>query len=309
MPALTNTWKGRLTAGTRGGGRTILAVLVASAALNGLALIWHAVFPAAPPSVAATARTVVNQSDLVKAFAVDCLTSWLTAATTEAPDLGRCFPAADHITVPTTPALLVTAPLAQATAIGPSRNDITTYGVIVAVTEQPYPTATPTRAYYQLSVSVYGGAAPRALTTPARIDPPPPGADIDLGYPHTVTADSPLATMLAGFITCYLTGAPGLERFITTDSGLSALHAYAAATVTAIQAAAKPPDTPADNTEIHVLLTVSARSAEYTPYDLTYPLTVRANAGSWSVAAVDPVPQLAASATPTPVPSAPNEEK
>ncbi|HME48092.1 conjugal transfer protein [Mycobacterium sp.] len=293
MPALSNTWKRRLAAGAHGGGRIVVIILVASAALNGLALIWHAVFPQAPPPIAGTARTVVNQSDLVKAFAVDCVSSWLTAATTEQPDLGRCYPGTDKITLPTTPALIVTAPLAQATAQGPSHNDISTYGVIVGVTERPYPTAPPTRAYYQLSVSVYDGAGPRALTTPARIDPPPPGADVDLGYPHTVTTNSPLAGMLGGFITCYLTGAPGLERFITPDSGLTALHAYAAAAVRAIQAAANPPDNPADHTEIHVLLTVSARSAGYTPYDLTYPLTVRADAGSWSVAAIDPVPQLA----------------
>jgi Conjugative transposon protein TcpC len=308
MPALTETWKRRLNAGTRTTGRVILTLMVASAALNGLALIWHAVFPQSPPPVAKTARTVLNQTDLVKAFAVDCVTSWLTAASTQQPDLSRCFPATATITVPTTPALIVTAPQAQATAEGPSRHDLTTYGVVVAVTEQPYPTATKTRAYYQLSVSVYGKDAPRALTTPARIDPPPLGADVDLGYPQTIPATSPVATMLSGFITCYLTGAPGLDRFITTDSGLTGLHAYRAATVTTIQAATNPPDSPADNSEIHLLVTVSARSVGYTPYHLSYPLTVRANAGSWSVAAIDPVPQLA-DTTSAAVPTAPNEEK
>ena len=53
-------------------------------------------------------------------------------------------------------------------------------------------------------------------------------------------------------------------------------------------------------------VTVSARSAEYTPYDLSYPLIVRASGGNWFVAAIQAVPELADSAPepPTPVPLA-----
>jgi hypothetical protein len=303
MPAITNTWKRRLASGSRGGGRIILIVLVLSASLNGIVLVWHAIFPPAPPPIAATARTVVNQYDLVQSFAIDCVTTWLTASTTQAANLGRCFPDTATLSLPTTPALIVTAPVATATAVGSSLADVATYGVIVALTQQPYPTAAPERAYYQIPVSVYGQAGLRALDKPARIDAPPPGADIELGYPVTITANTALAAMLNGFITCYLTGAPGLERFITTDSSLTALSAYAAATVTAVQAATNPPDNPADNTELSVRVSVSARTAEYTPYALSYPLTLRASSGTWSVVAVTKVPALAADATPTPVPS------
>lgn len=286
---LTNIWRRRLAIAAHGGGRVAVAVLVLSAALNGLNLLRHLVSPEGP---AVTARTVVNQSDLVKAFAVDCVTAWLTAATTQQPDLGRCFASSDKFSLPTTPALIVSAPQAQATAQGPSRKDIATYGVIVALTQQPYPSATPIRAYYQISVAVLGNDAPRALTTPARVDPPPPAADVELGYPQPVSVTSTLGRMLAGFVTCYLTGAPGLERYITTDSGLTPLHAYATAAATAIQAATEAPDTPPDDTEIRVLVTVLAHSVGSTPYDLSYPLTVRASAGSWSVAAIDSVPVL-----------------
>ncbi|MDT5368441.1 MAG: hypothetical protein QOC62_2872, partial [Mycobacterium sp.] len=47
MPAITNTWKRRLASGGRGGGRVILIVLVLSASLNGIVLVWHAIFPPA----------------------------------------------------------------------------------------------------------------------------------------------------------------------------------------------------------------------------------------------------------------------
>lgn len=289
---LSHTWRRRLITAGHGTGRIVIVVLAVNAALNGIHLLWQVIVPPAPPPIAGTARTMINQADLVKAFAVDCVTGWLTAATTQHPDLSRCFPHSDNLSLPTTPALIVTAPQAQATALGPNHQNITTYGVIVAVTEQPYPSATPVRAYYQISVSVYAGAGPRALATPARVDPPPPGVDVELGYPQTIPTTSRLGSMVAGFVTCYVTGAPGLERYTTTDSGLSPLHAYSAATVTGIRAAADPPDAPPDNAELHVLVTVSARSPAYVPYDLSYPLTVRAAAGSWSVAAIDPVPVL-----------------
>ena len=303
MPVLTNTWKRRVNAGGRGAGRIILSALVVSAAINGIGMLWRVVFPSDAPPIAGIARTTINQSDLAKAFAIDCVTTYLTASSAQGTDLSRCFPDTTKMPIPTTPALIVSAPVAYATIQGSARQDFTTYGVIVGITEQTYPTSTPRRAYYQIPISVYANAGPRALDNLARVDGPPPGADVALDYPVTISAGNPLSTMLSGFITSYLTKTPGLERFVTTDSGLRPLSAYASATLTAAQAASSPPDNPADNTELAVRVTVSARSAEYTPYDLSYPLTLRASGGSWFVAAIDPVPLLA-DTTPAPQPSA-----
>src|SRR5207249_8335450 len=141
-------------------------------------------------------RSVVNQTDLVKAFATDCVTAWLMKASTRAADVTRCFPDIDTRQLPAMPAVTVTNPVAEVTVLGQSTVDLSTYGVVVAVTEQPYATAPPTRAYYQIPVSVYQVSSPRALKTPFRVGGPPPGADLPVDYPTTITANSPLATML-----------------------------------------------------------------------------------------------------------------
>lgn len=302
MPTLTNTWRRRLTGGARSAGRIILAVLVASAAINGIALVWRAIFPPSPPPIAAIAHQAGNQTDLAKAFAIDCVTTYLTASTTQSADLSRCFPHPEKLSVPTTPALIVSFPTAYATRPAHPRDDVTTYAVLVGVTEQSYPTASPTRAYYQIAVGVYHNAGPRALDNLARVDPPPPGADVELGYPVTITANTPLFTMLSGFVGSLLTTSGALERFTTTDSGITPVRCYAKAVVTTAQAATNPTDNPADNTELPVHITVSARRPDYTQIDLSYSLTLRSVGGSWFVAQIDAIPVLA-DTTPTPVPT------
>lgn len=302
MPMLTNTWKRRLTTSSRGVGRIAVTLLVVSATINGVAVVWRAVFPPAPPPIASIASQVINQVDLAKAFAIDCVTTYLTASTTQGTDLGRCFPHPDTLSVPTTPALLVSSPTAYASRPHYLSGDVTTYAVVVAVTELAYPTARPTRAYYQIPVSVYRNTGPRALDNLSRVDPPPPGTDPKLGYPVTITAGTPLFTMLSGFITCYLTKAPGLERFITTRSGLSPLAGYANATITAAQAVTNPPDNPADNTELPVHIDVAVRRPDYTQITLSYPLTLQSAGGTWFVAQIDALPVLA-DTTATPVPT------
>ena len=79
---------------------------------------------------AGIARTTINQSDLAKAFAVDCVTTYLTASSAQGTDLGRCFPDTTKMPIPTTPALIVSAPVAYATIQGSAEQDFTTYGVI-----------------------------------------------------------------------------------------------------------------------------------------------------------------------------------
>lgn len=302
MP-MTNTWRRRLSAAARNGGRAVLVVLVISASINGLAILWRLVFPAEPPPIAATARTVVNQSNLVESFAIDCVTTMLTASTSRADEVQRCFPdSADRAALPVTPPLIVAAPTAASTVRGDSVGDITTYGVIVAVTEQPYVNGPTTRAYYRLPVTVYGNGAPRAMARPARVDPPPPGAAVELDYPVGLNTESAVATVVSGFITCYLTDAPGLERFITTDAAMWPLRAYHSATVTEVRAQRQPEDIPPDHSTLRVWVSVSARAPDYTQTELDYPLTLRASGGAWSVAAVDAVPAMNPDADPVPAP-------
>lgn len=125
--------------------------------------------------------------------------------------------------------------------------------------------------------------------------------DVSLDYPVTITNDAVLAAVISGFVTCYLTDANGIERFVTVDSGLGPLRAYSTAAVTSIRAQHPVPEAPADGSELRVWVTVSARATDYTATPLEYPLTLRATGGAWSVAAIDVVPAINPDAPPTPV--------
>lgn len=298
---LTNTWRRRLTTAGQGGAKVIVTVLVICSVISGASTLWRWAFPADETPVAVTARSVGNETALVESYAIDCVTVLLTASSSRAAEVARCFPDTSDMSLPTTSPLIVSAQAASATFVGETAPNVATYGVIVAVTEQPYINAPPVRSYYQLPVSVYDGAAPRAMAKPARRDPPPPGVDVSLDYPVTITNDTVLAGVISGFVTCYLTDANGIERFVTVDSGLGPLRAYATATVTSIRAQHQVPDAPAEGSELRVWVTVTARAADYTTTPLQYPLTLRASAGAWSVAAIDVVPAIDPQVPPSPV--------
>lgn len=298
---VTNTWRRRLNTTGQGSAKVIVMVLVVCSVISGASTLWRWIFPSDGTPVAVTARSVSNETALVESYAIDCVTVLLTASTTRADEVARCFPNSTDMSLPTTSPLIITAQAASATFVGQTAANVATYGVIVAVTEQSYTNAPPVRSYYQLPVSVYDGAAPRAMAKPARRDPPPPGVDVELGYPVTITNDATLAAVIGGFVTCYLTDAAGIERFVTVDSGLGPLRAYSTATVTSIRAQRAVHQAPAEGAELRVWVAVSARAADYTTTPLEYPLTLRATGGAWSVAGIDTVPAIDTDAPPVPV--------
>jgi hypothetical protein len=311
MPKLSNVWKGRLRAGSRGAGRIVLGVLVVTSSISGMGTIKEIVFPQPPPPIAEITEKTINAADLVKGFAIDCVTTYLTASSAQATDLSRCFPNAAKFTLPATPSLIVSHPAAYSRRGGSVMGELRTYGVLVGVTQQSYPSANPVRAYYQIPVGVYGADAVRALDNLASVDEPPLGVDVELGYPVTVAANHRITSMLAGFVSTFLTNNPcmagtgddtqtrcqlagTLDRYVTTDSGLTPIKVpYARATVTSVSAITNPPDDPADNFVLPVRVTVSATAPNYTPYELSYPLKLRATGGNWYVAGIDAVPALA----------------
>lgn len=298
---LTNTWRRRLTTTGLGSAKVVVAILVICSVISGASTVWRWVFPADATPLAVTVRSVGNQTALVESYAIDCVTVLLTASTSRAAEVARCFPDSTDMALPTTSPLIVSAQAASATLVGQTAPDVETYGVIVSVTEQSYTNAPPVRSYYQLPVSVYAGSAPRAMAKPARRDPPPPGVDVSLDYPVTITNDAAIAAVVSGFFTCYLTDANGIERFVTVDSGLGPLRAYSAATVSSIRAQQQVPEAPAEGTELRVWVTVSARAADYSATPLEYPLTLRATGGAWSVVGIDAVPAIDPDAPPAPV--------
>lgn len=300
MSPITNTWRKRLGTGWVLSKRAGLAVLIGSSSINGLHIAWKAAFPDPPLPVAAISHTVDSQADLAKAFAIDCVTRYLTRSAVDGQNLGQCFPHPEKFSMPTTAAAIVSNPAAYANPWGPTLPHVTTYAVVVGVTEQAYATAPRVRSYFQVPVGVYDHSAPMALDNLTPMDAPPTGVKIELNYPVSVPSNSPLFTMLSGFVSCYLTNSTGLERFVTTDSGVQALHRYPAATLEAATAESNPADNPADNTELRVHLDVSTQDAQYTPGDWSIAVTLRASGGAWFVSGIDQVPVMSSRSTATP---------
>jgi hypothetical protein len=132
---------------------------------------------------------------------------------------------------------------------------------------------------------------PRALTLPARINGPGPGADLRTAYRQGISADSPVFALVRGFISTYLTATTGLDRYALSDSGLVCVGGYQSATIATVMAEHAVPDSPAPGAQVHVLATVIAQTAQFATVTLVYPLTVENSGGTWMVAAIDLTPQ------------------
>lgn len=147
--------------------------------------------------------------------------------------------------------------------------------------------------------SKYGA---RAISLPARVGGPGPGADLSMAYPVALGATDPLFQVVSGFIGAYLTKAGGVDRYVTADSILVGLgDAYQSATVTAASATATPAKAPHDGEKLHALARVTAVNSQYAPTQLVYPLTLVGVGGKWSVAAIDRAPVMSGDASLVPM--------
>src|SRR6185312_2793101 len=169
--------------------------------------------------------------------------------------------------------------------------DADVYTATVSVTERPYASAQSTRSFYRVPVSMWN-YQPRALTLPARINGPGPGADFRTAYRQALSADSPVYTLVRGFLTTYLTATTGLDRYVLADSGLAPVGGYQSAAVSMLSADRPVPQNPAPGTQVHVLATVAAQTAQFATVTLVYPLTVEDSGGTWMVAGIDLAPAI-----------------
>lgn len=298
---LTNTWRKRLDGTHTALRRAGLIVGLTACSVVAISTIWGWIFDA-PIDVAGPARSAVNRTALVGSYAQDCVTRWLTATASHQQVLHDCWSLRDPIKLPTTPALIVTSPAVSAVTLVNDAGTTQQWSVVVTVNERAFEGASPRTAYYRLPV-VYSNYGLRASALPARVNGPGAGADAPLGYPTTVADTSPAFATVSGFITSFLTGAGGLERYVTTSSGLLPAADYRSAQVTKLLANHSPGDTgvPAEGTTVHVLATVNAITSQYAPLQLDYPIVLTVTSGRWSVSGLDYAPLLAEGAELTPV--------
>lgn len=317
---LTNTWHQRLNRGGAFLRRGTLITGLASCTVVAIATIWGWMFDD-PIDVAGPARTAVNRTALIGSYAQDCVTRWLTATASQQQSLHDCWTLRDPIRLPTTAPVVASSPAVSAVTLITDTGTTQQWSVVVSVSERPYPAAPARTAFYRLPV-VYTNYGVRASALPARVNGPGAGADTPLAYPVSLPigardqktaanlpTSNPVSDTVAGFLTSYLTGAGGLERYITPTSGLLPAADYRSARITKLTANHNTPDhdVPAEGTTVHVLASVEAITSGFAPLQLDYPITLTVTSGRWSVSALDYAPLLAEGAELTPVIPAPAE--
>jgi hypothetical protein len=238
----------------------------------------------------------VNQSAVVGSFAEDYVSVWLTATSTNPGSITQFVTVRNtDLKLPSTPAVVVNAPtVVSVTYSGTVGKDTTAavYSVVVGVTQRPYESAAPARALYLVPV-LWSKFGVRAISLPARVSDRGLGADAAMAYSYGVGEKDPVFAMVSGFINAYLTKAGGLDRYVTSRSGLVSLNdAYQSATVTELTATAVPSASPGEGEMLRVLARVTAITSQYAPVQLVYPLTLTGVGGKWAVAGIDKAPAL-----------------
>lgn len=298
---VSRTWRRRLDRGIALARRTGRAVVVVGAAV-GLAAGVR-VFAVAPhpdaADIAVIATHVDNQRSAAGQFAADFVTAVLTAPSGRRADLHR------YLTVPpvtdTAPGVAAGDPApavvdrAGVWSVSPAGTgadgQVDLYAAVVVVQQRPYPSAPQTRAFYRVAVAVWR-FQPRALQWPVPISDPGPGTDLPAGYDRPLDPASPVYAVVAGFVTSYLTGAGGLDRYVVADSWITPVGGYRSAVVTAADSDVDIPDSPAPGTRVRVRAVVTAQTPQFAAVPFSFPLTVENSNGTWMVADIDPIPRL-----------------
>jgi len=316
---LTNTWRRRIGTTGRRLRRFFVTVGFTSCSVVAVATIWGWLTDK-PIDVAGPARTAVNRTEMVGAFALGCVERDLTATQSQQQSLGDCWTTHDSVRLPTTAAVVIGRPRVAAVTLQDDIGVAQQWSVVVTVSERPYESATPLDKCYRIPV-LYSRYGLRATLRPAVVDCLGPGADIPLGYPITLPATSPVFTTVAGFVVSYLTAAGGLDRYVTPDSGLLPAADYLfnppssdpkqpsepkhspAPKVVKLVANHNVPDkdVPANGTTVRVVATVDSIDKQYAPRHEDYPLTLTVASGRWSVSRLDYAPLLAKGGELTPV--------
>ena len=298
---MSRTWRNRLGRGQQLARRLGFAFLAVGAVLGFAAGIKVFLVASHPDDtdVAAITYRVSNQRDAAGQFAANFVGTILTT-----PQTRRAAAISRFITLPAQSSAAPTAPASDpppavidtpkvwsVVATG-AVGEANLYSVIILVQQRPYASAPAVTAFYRVPVSIWR-YQPRAMDMPTPISDPGPGADVAIGYTHSLNASSPVYAVVAGFINTYLTSTTGLDRYVVADSWIKPIGGYQSATITAADVDAEVPDDPAPGTQIHVRATVNAQTSQFATVAFTFPLTVENSGGTWMIADIDLKPQIA----------------
>ncbi|MGW4247305.1 conjugal transfer protein [Nocardia sp. NPDC004722] len=270
----------------------VVVVLAILAVLGG----GHAVadaFASPPPAPSSNATvSLMARGQLVGSFAREFVITYLGASSGQQDRLGEFVEGAAQAGLPSI-GRAVSDPVIVHVTRARTSGDLDVWAVTVSVRVGARPGATDgSRQYYRVAVSVTNGRL-RALSLPAAVEAPGRGVDLALAYTTTCPSDTPLAQVSTGFLQALLTANGDIARYVTPESGITALRPAPFTAVEAVTVRADDSDCGARSAEARVLTTITpkAEAGSGTPA-LTYPLTMLRQAGQWQVRAVDSVPAL-----------------
>ncbi|MCX4092164.1 conjugal transfer protein [Nocardia sp. alder85J] len=245
--------------------------------------------PPPGPSEDSTTRIIAHEQ-LAQSYARDFVVTYLSATSGQQDKLAEYVSSGQQVTLPSIGRQITDGQVVYAARMSASEAlDVWTVTVSVRVAKGA--AIGGDKQFYRVAVSVADGRL-RALSLPEVVGPPLRGDDLMLGYQTTCSPDTPLTQVAAGFLAAYAAGNGDVARYVTPDSGITALHPspYSAMDVATVMA--DDSGCGASSATAHVLASVNPKADGGVAPSLAFPLTMVRTGGQWQVQAMDSVPYL-----------------
>ncbi len=267
----------------------VVIVLAVLAVLGGGHAVYSFFAPAPKPPGDEAMVTVTGHARLASSFAEDFVVAYLSAGTGQRESLSRYIDGVQQISLPKV-GQQVDDPIVVYVSRTLAAGNMEVWTVTVSVHVGRGQAHTP-RQYYRVPVSVSEGSL-RALTLPAVVEPPRVGADLAQAYSAPCGEETAFTQVATGFLTAYLTGSGDVARYVTVDSGISALRPAPFTELSAVTVTAEDATCGSAGTTARILATVTPESGTGTAPSLAYPMTMVRGEGQWQVRALETVPAL-----------------
>lgn len=301
--AQTAQWTNGARLGSRGVTIAIAAALVCGpAALALTAFSGGSSSEAAPRVVSSAQASPLQQS--AGSFAAGFVGAWLTADRDDTAALDAYTSA--NIELPKTGFQYRDLAVASATTTDDGLVQIVVAANVKDDTVDASKGDQWPRRYFQVTVTDAGNTL-SAVGLPAPVAGPRHSTDgAALGYGETISTSSAAGKSVNAFLAAYLTGQGDTEPYTSPSKSIPPIDPapYTELSVTTLTATTTPAEHPTDGASVNVYATVTAANSVGQQVTATYPITLRARADRWEVAALGTAPTLSNSDSATTAPSA-----
>lgn len=152
------------------------------------------------------------------------------------------------------------------------------------------------RRYFHVPV-VFTEAGARAASVPSPVAAPAVGTKVESNYSRTADRSHPMVVSAQQFLNAMLAGSGEIGRYTSPGVVVAPIDPPIASsveveTVSTVDDLPPASETVKDGQTSQVLITARLRNEQSPGMSAQYALTMKARAGRWEVAAVDPAPQL-----------------